>query len=207
MPNVKDLKNKKNEKAAPEVETAEQLEMEATTSSENRSKRRPGREMPEASDADVKVVDVEEGVRPERTASHSSSDDAHAKSADPAQFSTGTGSNGKTSSFEEPHGPKFELNFFGSELIRAKFPRPFEVVEAVAQEWTQGGDFSHLPIKHPLGQFAAQKGLQKAKEVEKKVLESPVTEKVAMQALTMGLKAQGLVEKLRQQLAAANKKD
>lgn len=171
MPSVKDFKEKSGKKPKATAETT--AESAATKAAE--PKRRPGREEVEASEADVQVVDVQEGPV------------------------TGT-------QFEEPSseggdaGPKVEIKFSGSETIRAKFPQPFDIAEAVATDWVHGGNFEKLPIDHPLAQYVAKAGLQKAKEIEKKVLESPVTEKVAMQVLTAGMKAQGLFEKVRSKI-------
>jgi hypothetical protein len=93
--------------------------------------------------------------------------------------------------------PKVEINFTGSEILRAQFPKMFAVFEKVASDWVQNGNFDGLPIQNPLAQTAAQKGLQKAKEIETKVLASPVTEKVATQVLTAGMKAQSLVNEFK----------
>jgi hypothetical protein len=62
------------------------------------------------------------------------------------------------------------------------------------------GRFEDLPLGHPLAQYFAAKGLRKAKEMEKKVLESPVTEKIAMQALTAGMKAQEIISQVRSKM-------
>lgn len=100
--------------------------------------------------------------------------------------------------FEAPADePKIEIHFAGSELLRSRFPKPFEVAEAVATDWLKDGKFDHLPISHPLANWAAQRGLQKAKELEKKVVESPRFEKAAMTTLTMAMKAQTAFEQLR----------
>lgn len=108
--------------------------------------------------------------------------------------------------FEETENPdKVEINFRGSELLRAKFPQPFKVAEAVATDWVHGGTFENLPVGHPLAQWAAQKGLTKAKEMEKKVLESPALEKVAMEALTFGMKAQGVFQKIKAKVSGKKK--
>lgn len=103
--------------------------------------------------------------------------------------------------FEAPKDQsKVEINFAGSELLRSRFPKPFEVAEAVATAWSGDAKFDHLPISHPLANWAAQKGLLKAKELEKKVSESPHVEKAAMAALTMAMKAQTTFEQLRSRL-------
>jgi hypothetical protein len=208
MPSVKDFKNKQNEK--PETESA-------------RAKRRPGREEPESSDADVKVVDVETGVHQEANTAtdlheahtmHEKVDHRHSSTRAAASGTSGSDENagsGSSSKKSDSHksfgdfeaadeGPKVEIKFFGSELLRSKVPKPFDVAEAVATDWVNNGNFEKLPIDHPLGHFALQKGLLKAKEIEKKVMESPMTEKVAMQVLTVGMKAQSLFEQVRSKI-------
>lgn len=59
------------------------------------------------------------------------------------------------------------------------------------------GKFDKVPLGHPLAKVAVQQSLRKAKDLEKRVLESPVTEKVAMQAFTYAMKAQNLVNEIR----------
>lgn len=139
-------------------------------------KRRPGRD-PEASNDEVKIVDVETGAT---YSSHGGSQDV----PEPE----------KTSASSEP---KIEINFAGSEVLRAKFPKPFEVAEKVATDWVHDGKFENLPVGSPLAQQLAGEGLRKAKELEKKVLSSPMTEKLAMQALSAGMKAQSFLQELR----------
>ncbi len=159
------------------------------------AKRRPGRDpemqpAPGDTHGDVSVVDVEnsyEAAESVATSKHHSEDDStnetkHAASSEDSQTS---------------EGPKVELNFKGSEILRAKFPKPFEVAEQIATDWVHDGRFEGLPLGHPLAQFFAAKGLRKAKEIEKKVLESPTTEKLAMQALTAGMKAQEIINQVR----------
>lgn len=158
--------------------------------SSKKPKRRPGREPLEkatevhaeasAPETNVKVVDVETGETTGGSA--------------PQFEETAT-----TENFSSNHhsDPKIEIKFAGSELIRAKFPKPFEVAEIIATDWMNNGRFEGLPLGHPLAQYFAAKGLRKAKEVEKKVLESPVTEKLAMQALTAGMKAQEIITQVR----------
>jgi hypothetical protein len=142
------------------------------------AKRRPGRDpemQPAPGDVQggVRVVDVEK--------SHESAESVESVAT----------------SAEEEAAPKIEINFQGSEILRAKFPTPFQVAEQIATDWVYGGRFEGLPLGHPLAQYFAAKGLRKAKEVEKKVLESPVTEKIAMQALTAGMKAQEIINQVR----------
>jgi len=52
-------------------------------------------------------------------------------------------------------------------------------------------------VSNPLAKAAVQQGLIKAKQIEKKVMASPVTEKVTMQAFTYAMKAQNLVQQLK----------
>lgn len=155
------------------------------------AKRRPGRD-PEMQPApgdvhgDVSVVDVEtsyDAAESIATSKHQSDDTLDANASPQEQ--------------QQTEGPKVELNFKGSEILRAKFPKPFEVAEQIASDWVHDGRFEGLPLGHPLAQFFAAKGLRKAKEMEKKVMESPVTEKLAMQALTAGMKAQEIINQVR----------
>lgn len=93
--------------------------------------------------------------------------------------------------------PRIQISFTGSDVLKEKFPQAFEVAEKIATDWVHDGRFEGLPLGHPLAQYFAGKGLRKAKEIEKKVLESPVTEKVAMNVFTAGLKAQGIIQDLK----------
>ncbi len=167
------------------------------------AKRRPGRDpemqpAPGDTHGDVSVVDVEashESLESIATAKKASEDD-HS-----SDYVRNESSSEEDSTSHESHsessGPKVELNFKGSEILRAKFPKPFEVAEQIATDWVHDGRFEGLPLGHPLAQFFAAKGLRKAKEMEKKVMESPVTEKIAMQALTAGMKAQEIINQVR----------
>jgi hypothetical protein len=105
---------------------------------------------------------------------------------------------------QEPMAPlekeKVHITFPGSEVLRAKFPKPFDLAEAVATDWMADGKFEGLPVGHPLAQLLAQQSLLKAKQIEKSVLESPVTEKVAYQALTAAMKGQQFVQDIKEQI-------
>lgn len=70
----------------------------------------------------------------------------------------------------------------------------------MATDWVNDGTFEGLPLGHPLAQILASQGLKKAKEVEKKVLSSGLIEKAAMQALTLGMKAQEEINSIRDQV-------
>lgn len=169
---------------------------------EKKAKRRPGRETQntenatepnshEASNENVKVVDVETG-------DVTGGDSVHATATEQvAQESTQESFQSFSSDSQDS---KIEIKFAGSELVRAKFPKPFEVAETIATDWVNNGRFEGLPLGHPLAQYFAAKGLRKAKEMERKVLESPVTEKLAMQALTAGMKAQEIISQVREKI-------
>lgn len=162
-----------------------------------KAKRRPGRDpemetknQNQESQEDVTVVDVESGESESHAHAHSKAETVmeEAQAAAEPTFEE----------FKETfETPKVELNFKGSEILRAKFPKPFEVAEQIATDWVHDGRFEGLPLGHPLAQYFAAKSLRKAKELEKKVMESPVTEKIAMQALTAGMKAQDIINQVR----------
>lgn len=171
------------------------------------AKRRPGRDpemqpAPGDTHGDVSVVDVEtsyeaaESVATSKRHSEGASYQEASSSSESAETSESAYEPSENDSHEQ-EGPKVELNFKGSEILRAKFPKPFEVAEQIATDWVHDGRFEGLPLGHPLAQFFASKGLRKAKEIEKKVMESPVTEKLAMQALTAGMKAQEIINQVR----------
>lgn len=75
---------------------------------------------------------------------------------------------------QEEAGHKAHLEFFGSEMLRARLPKTFELAEAVADDWVKDGRFDGLPVGHPLAQLGVQKVLRTAKDVEKKLDEKGV---------------------------------
>ena len=179
MPTTKEFKSKLNGKKAPPIEVDEENdETEIEIENEATEPSRPQRRPGRADKVKAK-------------ASEENYDDADLES----EFT------------DNEEISKIEINFKGSELLRSKFPKPFEVAEAVATEWVNGGDFENLPVGHPLAQWAAQKGLTKAKEMEKKILESPALEKVAYQALTLGMKAQSFVGKMKSKFGGKKSED
>ena len=186
MPSVKDFK--KNQKAT-KPQATEELVAAADGSQSNSSnsnpnnKRRPGREKatePTEVGETLNTETVSAGPVSEASSVHSSQDAANAES----------------------DKKKIEISFFGSEIIRAKLPKPFEIAETVATDWMNDGNFEDLSLGHPLAESAAIAGLKKAKELEKKVIDSGVIERVAMQALTAGLKAQSEINNIREQVKA-----
>ena len=171
-------KTKKTKSDAFAESTSEQIETQTVTAAPKTSKRRPGRTEKENPTPMEAAMNTETEMQAEDTSSPKAEDVAQ-------EF--------EAKSDEE----RIEINFAGSELLRSRFPKPFEVAEAVATDWMKDGKFDHLPISHPLANWAAQQGLTKAKEIEKKVVESPRFEKAAMTALTMAMKAQNAFEQLR----------
>lgn len=77
---------------------------------------------------------------------------------------------------EDEKREETRLEFYGSELIREKAPEVMEFADKVADNWLHDGNFENvpLPIPNPLAQVLVVKGLQKAKEVEKKLEEKGV---------------------------------
>ncbi len=171
MPSVKDFK--KNHKASKTHSAEEKTEAHEASAS---SKRRPGREK------------VEPEAMPTVEEVHVHAEPAHEAASE------------DVSNVESDTKKKIEISFFGSEIIRAKLPKPFEIAETVATDWMNNGNFEDLHLGHPLAESAAIAGLKKAKEIEKKVIDSGVIEKVAMQALTAGLKAQSEINNIREQV-------
>jgi hypothetical protein len=194
MANIKDFERRKNSSNSTDNtnnsadKSADALAASAD-SEQTRPRRRPASEG--LSTAEVKVVDVESGIQSHST--HIKQDAATSVEASPEEEVVVT----SDSISAETQGPKVEIHFTGSELIRAKFPRPFDIVEKVATDWVNNGDFSKIPLGHPLAEYAAQEGLKQAKKLEKQILESPTTEKIATEVLMVGMKAQGKVQGLK----------
>lgn len=178
MPTTRDFQKKYGHQ-----KKAAHYDVDEPTEKPSRAKRRPGREdVEEPTPAKAKKVKAEAPVEEhdeEFETEHENIEELEADAEAPA------------------HEDRIEIQFRGSELLRARFPKSFELAEEVATQWIHGGDFENLPISHPLGQWAAQRGLLKAKSLEQKVVESPLFEKAAIQILTAGMKAQGFLQKLR----------
>lgn len=140
--------------------------------------------------------------RPGREAGHESHEEpatAHEASAH-TTHETHSAAHSHETHHHAKHGKKVEISFPGSEVLRAKWSKPFEVAEQVATDWVNDGNFEGLPLGHPVAQVLAAQGLKKAKQVEKKVVASGVIEKVATQALTVGMKAQQEINNIREQV-------
>lgn len=182
MPTTKEFKSKLNGKKAPPIEVDEEIDETET-------------------EIVTDETDATAASRPQRRPGRADKVKAKTSTEDYDDADL------ETEFTDDEETPKIEINFKGSELLRSKFPKPFEVAEAVATEWVNGGDFENLPVGHPLAQWAAQKGLTKAKEMEKKILESPALEKVAYQALTLGMKAQSFVGKMKSKFGGKKSED
>lgn len=187
MPSVKDYQKKKQSSThhgahSKKEESMKDAPHHEAKSTEHRSKRRPGRDDQghiEPVETLVKVVEVEPVV-------NDKSNEPEVESAKMQDVP-----------HAEPGPEKIELNFYGSEMIRAKFPKPFDVAETIVTDWVNDGKFDNLELGHPLADMLTQQGLQKAKEVEKKVMASPLTEKAIMKAFEVGLKAQEIVNQVK----------
>lgn len=80
----------------------------------------------------------------------------------------------KADAAEAAEKQKVTIEFPYSEIIREKAPLPFEIVEKVATDWKNEGDFTDVGISHPVAGIVASQALQKAKSVEKKLEEKGV---------------------------------
>ena len=138
------------------------------------AKRRPGRDPEEMQPApgdihgDVTVVDVEksheaaESVATSKRTSAESETLSETLDSESQAFSAPGADEPQQQEVQETEfqetleTPKIELNFKGSEILRAKFPKPFQVAEQIATEWVNGGRFEGLPLGHPLAQYFAR---------------------------------------------------
>lgn len=123
-------------------------------------------------------------------ASVQSSSEAASTQADQEPFYQ---SSQDTEGFEE----RIHLRFPGDTVVKRSLPTVFGLAESVVNEWAHNGSFDSLPIKNPFVRYATKTGLKKAKEVETKVLESPVTEKVITKVFEAGFKAQMTLDEIR----------
>lgn len=95
---------------------------------------------------------------------------------------------------------KVKISFPGDQWVKKGFPQVFDVTETIVNEWLTNGKFETLPIHNPFIRYAAKTSLQKAKQVETQVLESPVTEKVITKLFEVGYKAQTTIDEIREKL-------
>lgn len=199
MPTVKEFKQK-NKKRVSHYHSHEPVVRPS------RAKRRPGREDIDAAESVADVEDDEAEVEIEVKTKRTKTKEKPLRKASPQheEHDDVDDDVNEASVAEEAEATttaeRIEIQFKGSELLRAKFPKTFDLAEEVATQWIHDGSFEGLPIGHPLGQWAAQQSLVKAKQIEKKVVESPLFEKAAIGVLTYGMKAQGLIQKLKERL-------
>lgn len=158
MPSIKDFE--KNNKTHAHTHDAEKPKAK-------KSRRRPGRD-PGADETLPLEAAAEESVVLEEAVA-----DAHEEN-EPLFTSEPISEENASFQGDEESRRKIHLDFYGSELLRARAPKVFEVAEAVAEEWVNDGRFEGLPVGHPVAQLAAQVGLRKAKNIEKKLEEKGV---------------------------------
>jgi hypothetical protein len=166
----------------------------------SKAKRRPGREPHEENHTEASRTGYQKKHKTQEKpmTSNAKTPETHAK--DPTEVHVNIKGHAESQTEAAPEAPKVEISFPGSEVLRAKWNRPFEVAERVATDWKNDGNFEGIPLGHPLAESIAAQGLKKAKEVEKKVVASGVIEKVATQALTFGMKAQQEIINIREQM-------
>lgn len=144
MPTIRDFETKHGSTKAP-PKTA------AAKKTKSKTQRRPGREPAEETKMEMNTENTQ----------------AETKHEEPQTETT-------TEQTTSTDDGKVHLNFYGSDIIKAKAPKAFELAETIADEWQKDGQFEGLPVGHPLAQLAAAYGLRQAKNVEKKLEEKGV---------------------------------
>jgi len=81
-------------------------------------------------------------------------------------------------STEEPQDSRLEFPY--SDLLRAYVPEAMKVADKAVTDWKHDGSFMNLGIENPYANMVISTGLQKAKEVEKKLEEKGVLSTVRM---------------------------
>lgn len=117
-----------------------------------------------------KAPQHEEVVRTQETAEH------QAPVEEPTEQST---QNSEPTS-QENSEDNIRLAFPYSDLVRAYAPKAMDVADKVATDWKKEGSFMNLGIENPYANMAVSMGLQKAKELEKKLEEKGVLSAVRM---------------------------
>lgn len=195
MPSIKNFEKKPSQKNQHSTKQRESSSSAlSSVKIEKMEKRRPGRESHQEVEGEdsvvgVKVIDVEKIEKNKGEMMETQKAEKETTQAAETATETSLGGQKQTS--------KIEISFPGSELLRSRFPKPFDVAEAVATDWMNDGKFDQIPLEQPLAKSLAQQGLVKAKEIEKKVMASPTTEKIAMQAFTYAMKAQTLFNEIK----------
>lgn len=88
--------------------------------------------------------------------------------------------NSKDDTDAESAEEKARVEFPYSDLVRAYVPQAMNVADKVADDWKKNGSFNNLGIQNPYANMAVSMGLQKAKELEKKLDEKGVLSVVRM---------------------------
>ncbi len=125
-----------------------------------KNKRRPGRD-PQSEENTTE-------------ASFSSQSQASMKEESVDFNAAGNDQSAQSSTLNDDQNEKVRIEFYGSELLRMKAPKAFDVLDTVATDWKNDGDFKALPVGHPLLQVVASEGLTRAKKIEKKLEEKGV---------------------------------
>lgn len=81
-------------------------------------------------------------------------------------------------STEEPQDSRLEFPY--SDLLRAYVPEAMKVADKAVTDWKHNGSFMNLGIENPYANMVISTGLQKAKEVEKKLEAKGVLSTVRM---------------------------
>lgn len=227
MPSIKNFKNEKKsshhkagathahkqeaarsnqQQATHKTKSAGVTEANSSDAESAAKRRRPGRES--GREKKIEVIDVEmevaEQVGADDAVSAAESQASLVQHIEAKQDKTVTENQNdehidehETPEASKDNSHKIEVNFPGSEVLRAKLPGTFEVADQIATDWVNDGRFEELPLKSPLAQYFVAKGLRQAKDVEKKIMNSPTTEKVAMNVFTAALKVQGAIQQIK----------
>ncbi len=115
-------------------------------------------------------------------------DPGHGGKADHESDSESSREHSKEDSTDE-----VKLEFPYAELVRAYAPKAMDVAEKVATDWKKDGSFMNLGIENAYANMAVSLGLQKAKELEKKL-----DEKGVLSAVRMGVEV--LKDQVKQQV-------
>lgn len=75
---------------------------------------------------------------------------------------------------DQPERKHVELQFVGSDVLKEKAPKVFDLAQTVADEWVNDGSFDNLKLGHPVAEMVASMGLREAKKIEKKLEEKGV---------------------------------
>lgn len=101
---------------------------------------------------------------------------------------------------ERSKKPDFELNFKGSEILRAQFPKAFKAVEVAAGDWINDGDFKEIPVDNPAAKELLALGLKKAKDTEQKIMQSKAVEQATIKAFEVAMKANETIQTIKSQI-------